>query len=108
MVTAVCAAPVGVADGPRFPVMVYVMIRWERDLLFLRHGRSAVWDLPKGNLGRGETPVVATERITFTTVGLRAYPGAVALGTVQHQRDTTGGARMALFFEVRRFDGVPA
>src|SRR6266540_5253109 len=60
---------------------------------------------PAGHLEDGESVVAALVREAKEEIGVTIAPQDVHLAHVMH--NSSGGGRMALFFEVRRWEGEP-
>ncbi|SBW22522.1 hypothetical protein FDG2_2766 [Candidatus Protofrankia californiensis] len=104
--TAVSPAHLPGADIPRFPVDIHLMARWDRQILFTRRTDQGYWLLPTSTLRTSETATAAVHRVANEQVALTADPAFTWLAGVQHHHDQ-GGNRLGLYFEVRRFHGIP-
>ncbi|MFH9742669.1 phosphotransferase [Streptomyces roseolus] len=69
---------------------------------------AGCWHLVSGHLdGPWEDVVTALVRETREEVGIVVDPADVRAAVTVHHRSPTGGARVGVFFEVRRWEGVP-
>jgi 8-oxo-dGTP diphosphatase len=63
------------------------------------------YHLPAGHLEAGESVIEAVIREAREETGIIISPGAIDFGHVMH--NSSGGGRIAFFFIVRRWDGIP-
>jgi len=63
------------------------------------------YHLPAGHLEAGESVIEALIREAREETGIIISPGAINFAHVMH--NSSGGGRVAFFFTVRRWDGVP-
>ncbi|WP_234339961.1 MULTISPECIES: NUDIX domain-containing protein [Streptomyces] len=69
---------------------------------------AGCWHLVSGHLdGPWENVVTALVRETREEAGVVVDPADVRAAVTVHHRSPTGGARLGVFFEVRRWDGIP-
>ncbi|WP_345671609.1 NUDIX hydrolase [Streptomyces similanensis] len=69
---------------------------------------AGCWHLPSGHLdGPWEDVVTALVRETREETGLVVDPAEVRAALTVHHRSPAGGARLGVFFEVRRWHGAP-
>ncbi|MFE9921482.1 phosphotransferase [Streptomyces sp. NPDC005774] len=69
---------------------------------------AGCWHLPSGHLdGPWEDMVTALVRETLEETGLAVDPADVRAALTVHHRSPAGASRVGLFFEVRRWNGVP-
>ncbi|MDN3261545.1 phosphotransferase [Streptomyces sp. CSDS2] len=69
---------------------------------------SGLWHLPSGHVdGPFEDVVTALVREALEETGLVVDPADVRSAVTVHHRSPTGGARIGVFFEVRRWRGTP-
>ncbi|MEU3049041.1 phosphotransferase [Streptomyces sp. NPDC006984] len=69
---------------------------------------AGCWHLVSGHLdGPWEDVVTALVRETREEAGIVVDPADVRAAVTVHHRSPTGGARLGVFFEVRRWDGIP-
>ncbi|WP_322767247.1 NUDIX domain-containing protein [Frankia sp. Cr1] len=99
-------SPPGNVEVPRFQVDVHVMARWDRQILFTRQTAHGCWVLPTSPLQASESATAAVYRIASEQVVVVADPAFTWLAGVQHDHDPAGN-RVGLYFEVRRFRGLP-
>ncbi len=63
------------------------------------------YHLPAGHLEAGESAIEALIREAREETGIIISPGAIDFAHVMH--NSSGGGRVAFFFTVRRWDGIP-
>ncbi|MET9449009.1 NUDIX hydrolase [Streptomyces cinerochromogenes] len=69
---------------------------------------AGCWHLPSGHLdGSWEHMVTALVRETREETGVVVDPADVRAAVTVHHRSPAGGARLGVFFEVRRWRGTP-
>ncbi|SEE27987.1 NUDIX domain-containing protein [Streptomyces misionensis] len=69
---------------------------------------TGCWHLPSGHLdGPWEDMVTALVRETHEETGVAVDPADVRAAVTVHHRSPAGGARLGVFFEVRRWHGTP-
>ncbi|MFG2989132.1 phosphotransferase [Streptomyces sp. NPDC048257] len=106
------------SGGPRHtvPVDVHLVLRRDGDagpevLLSRRAGpvyATGLWHLPSGHLDPGEDMVEAVVREAREETGvLIATQDVAAAVTVHHRPPQGAGSRIGVFFEVRRWSGLP-
>ncbi|MFB6559066.1 NUDIX domain-containing protein [Streptomyces sp. NPDC056400] len=106
------------SGGPRHTVPVDVHLVLRRDggcgpqvLLSRRAGpvyATGLWHLPSGHLDPDEDMVEAVIREAREETGvLIAAPDVTAAVTVHHRPPRGGSSRIGVFFEVRRWTGLP-
>ncbi|WP_440580983.1 phosphotransferase [Streptomyces sp. PT19] len=92
---------IALRDGPAGPEV----------LLSRRAGdvyAAGCWHLVSGHLdGPWEDVVTALVRETREEAGIVVDPADVRAAVTVHHRSPAGGARIGVFFEVRRWDGIP-
>ncbi|AKN74955.1 NUDIX hydrolase [Streptomyces sp. PBH53] len=92
---------IALRDGPSGPEV----------LLSRRAGdvyAAGCWHLVSGHLdGSWEDMVTALVRATREEAGIVVEPADVRAAVTVHHRSPAGGARIGVFFEVRRWDGTP-
>ncbi len=64
------------------------------------------WHLPSGHAEKGESATAALIRETNEEIGVSIVPTEVRLVHLMHHHTDSG--RIALFFEVTRWDGTPS
>ncbi|MFD4576517.1 phosphotransferase [Streptomyces sp. NPDC058417] len=67
---------------------------------------AGLWHVPSGHL-EAETVVDAVVRETLEETGVVVDPADVRAAVTVHHRSPAGGARIGMFFEVRRWHGTP-
>ncbi|MFF4715249.1 phosphotransferase [Streptomyces eurythermus] len=69
---------------------------------------SGLWHLPSGHVdGAFEDVIAALLREALEETGITADPADVRSAVTVHHRSPAGGARIGVFFEVRRWRGSP-
>jgi 8-oxo-dGTP diphosphatase len=66
---------------------------------------DGLYHLPAGHLEPGESVIDALIRETCEETGISISPDAIEFAHVMHS--SSGGGRVAFFFTVRQWDGVP-
>lgn len=98
------------------PVDVHLILRRAGDegtevLLSRRAGpvyATGMWHLPSGHLDPGEDMTQAVIREAREETGVLISPEDVASAVTVHHRPPSGGSRIGVFFEVRRWEGEPS
>lgn len=88
---------------------VHLVLRREREILLgLRRNTGYAdghWHLPSGHVEDGESATSALVREAAEEIGVRIDPADATLRHLMHHHTDSG--RVALFFDVTRWDGAP-
>lgn len=90
---------------------VYVLIRKDDDLLFVKRANTGFMDgmhsLPAGRVEPGEPYTVAAAREAFEEVGIQLSPDDIAFMYIQHRRADDGAIWTDVFFDAGDWHGEP-
>ncbi len=89
--------PVSDVDPFGHPVDLYVMLLYDRRLLFVHNVETGAWVLPSGTLDIGESPTQGVGRIALDQIAVLVAVSSIYLVHVQHHHDGIR-RRIGLYF----------